>query len=248
MNNLHAAYASTRGLRRKENQDAVLFAPEYGLFVICDGMGGAVAGQEASQIAIAALDRFWHPVAVVEAGTMRTMEIKNRMAAAISEASRAVRATTYLKPEWSGMGSTVVVALRCGERLYVSNVGDSRAYLVRDGRSQLLTIDHTLAASLVAGGRLAPEALRSHPLRGHLTAFIGMEKLIVPACTTVQLQQGDRLVLCSDGIWERVEDDTLTEYISQASHPQQAADALIQVSLDCGGTDNASVIVLFTSN
>jgi protein phosphatase len=128
--------------------------------------------------------------------------------------------------------------------LYVANVGDSRAYLLRDGRPTLLTRDHSLAAALCEQGKIPAAAIRTHHLRNHLTMVLGSSEPLEPACSVHALQPGDQIVLCSDGLWDMLEDAEIASLCRQAATPYAATQALIAAANQAGGADNITVIVL----
>jgi protein phosphatase len=142
------------------------------------------------------------------------------------------------------LGSTVTAALIIGDVATIANVGDSRTYLLRDGRLERITQDHSLVARLVDAGVITPEEVRTHPQRNQIYRCLGHKPELDVDTFTVQLQAGDRLVLCSDGLWEMVLDENIQHAVEKARTPQKACDVLIEEANRAGGEDNISVIVV----
>ncbi|MEH1017591.1 protein phosphatase 2C domain-containing protein [Micromonospora sp. CPCC 206060] len=231
---LRSVGASDRGLIRSGNQDAVHAGPW--LVAVADGMGGMAAGDLASAIAIdsvAPLD-----VETPEDGLIAALQ------GAIGTASARIRQAVAEDPERQGMGTTLTALLfaRTGSCLALAHIGDSRAYLLRDGVLKQVTRDDTFVQMLVDEGVITAEQASSHPRRAVVTqALQGAE--VSPAYATMVPWAGDRWLLCSDGLSNVVRPDTLAEVL--ASYPDRAAcgSRLIDLALRAGGPDNISVVV-----
>jgi protein phosphatase len=214
---MEVGYRSEIGHVRKRNEDALLVEPEVGAFAVADGMGGHPAGDVASAAAIAGLkDALRGYDGADPAATV---------AAAIREAHAAVLTAAHEEPARRGMGSTVVVALVTADEAWIGHVGDSRCYLMADGGGlRQLTTDHG------AGG--------------YLTQALGLERGIEPDISRVPLTAGDRLLLCTDGLTNMVEDREIERILGQSEEVQAASDALTSAALDVGGIDNVTTIVI----
>ena len=227
------------GQRRTGNEDAldvVVFPDGRGaLCVVADGMGGHRAGEVASHLAVETIRQSFDQEADDPTAAL---------ARAIRGANRMVYVDAGSDPEKQGMGTTVVcVVLRDGQA-QVANVGDSPAFLVRDGMTHRLTHDHTWVAEEISRGAIRPEEAAGHPYRHILTRCLGMsEDIEVEVYDPVVLETGDVLVLCSDGLSEHVDPGELPAIV--ADQPaQQSAEALVELANSRGGSDNISVVVV----
>jgi len=211
------------------------------LFVVADGMGGMAAGEQASREVVRVLQE------VLTLERIRQMEEGGGEALlreALQQANDTLLAVAQQHPEWRGMGSTAVVALLQGDTLHVANLGDSRAYLVRRGQLRMLSRDHSVIAELVERGMVLEEEAGSLNLRNQLTASLGGEEWVAPAYTAVTVQPGDRIVLCSDGLWDLVPDREIARLTWGHPDPQEAVQSLIDAANLAGGLDNITVIVI----
>ncbi len=169
-----------------------------------------------------------------------------RLRDAVVEANEAVLDLAKKRPAEAGdAGTTAVVALVHGEEVALANVGDSRAYLLRDGKLTQISRDHSVVASLVAGGMLDPDDIYIHPQRNVIYRSLGGSEQMEVDLFPLTLQDGDRLLLCSDGLWEMVRNPKIVELLGKAKSPQEACKALVKAANDGGGEDNISVAVLF---
>jgi PPM family protein phosphatase len=225
------AALSHPGRRRRHNEDSYVLEPP--LFAVADGMGGAKAGEVASGLAADAVQESSGDGATGEA----------RVAALIEEANRRVFRRANEDREASGMGTTMTVALVEDERVAIGHVGDSRAYLYRDGRLEQLTDDHSLVAELVRSGKLTPEEAEAHPQRSVITRALGTDSEVDVDTFAVPARPGDLFLLCSDGLTAMVDDDTILEAIEQhRSNLAEAAKALVNAANRGGGEDNITVV------
>jgi serine/threonine protein phosphatase PrpC len=222
---------SHRGRRRRHNEDAYVVQPP--LFAVADGMGGAKAGEVASALAADAVQESGNDGESGEA----------RVAALIEEANRRVFRRASEDREASGMGTTMTVALVEADEVAIGHVGDSRAYLIRDGRLEQLTDDHSLVAELVRSGKLTPEEAETHPQRSVITRALGTEADVDVDTFSVQSAPGDLFLLCSDGLTSMVDDETILDAVERNRDDlQEAAKALINAANRGGGEDNITVV------
>ncbi len=235
---LDAAWRSHPGLVREHNEDAVLCLPQEGgtsFFAVADGVGGAVAGELASGAVVDAIRR--------EYGNVRGRHPAERLARLIEQANAALFGWATQRPEYRGMASTVVAAAIFHDTLYVAHVGDSRAYLVRRGRPQRLTRDHSYVAEQVAAGQMTPEEALVSPYRHVITRSVGGQpEVAVDTLGPMNLEPDDVLVLCSDGLHEVVSDDEIA--LATRGSAAESAGTLVALALDRGGPDNVSVVVV----
>jgi PPM family protein phosphatase len=222
---------SHRGRRRRHNEDAYVVQPP--LFAVADGMGGAKAGEVASALAADAVQESGNDGESGEA----------RVASLIEEANRRVFRRASEDREASGMGTTMTVALVEGDEVAIGHVGDSRAYLIRDGRLEQLTDDHSLVAELVRSGKLTPEEAETHPQRSVITRALGTEADVDVDTFSVQAAPGDLFLLCSDGLTSMVDDETILDAVEQnRADLREAAKALVSAANRGGGEDNITVV------
>lgn len=233
------------GMIRNANEDHHTVAQfETGtLYILSDGMGGEAGGVIASRITVETV-KAGIRAALTQLPAMHSPElIWPVMQDAVKQASRAVFERAAQEPALRRMGATVVIAMEVGAQLYVANVGDSRAYLVRQGHIEQLTQDHTVVAQLIARGDLRPEDAQEHPARGQLIRNIGGRTTAEVHFAVRKLHEGDSFMLCCDGLTDMVSDDEIAQTISQAPTPQAAADRLVNLANSRGGPDNITVII-----
>lgn len=230
------------GRRRARNEDSLAVAeqprrPDRGvLCAVADGMGGHAAGHVASRLAVETVVQSYF-----EAGG----EARTALAAAVQQANLAVWREAGADPARQGMGTTLVCAALLGRRALLANVGDSRAYLVAGPVVRQLTRDHTWVADQVAQGRLSAEAAERHPYRNVLTRSLGELQEVEVDLFELELEPGAALLLCSDGLTRHVEPEAIRAVVV-AEPPQRAAERLVALANERGGTDNVSVIVVRT--
>ncbi|GIJ22201.1 PP2C family protein-serine/threonine phosphatase [Micromonospora lutea] len=229
---LRYAAHSDRGLIRDGNQDSVYAGPR--LLAVADGMGGMAAGDVASNIVIGAMAPLDEDVpgdALVDA-----------LRSAVGTANQQLRETVEANPQLEGMGTTLTATLFSGSKLGMVHIGDSRAYLLRDGEFAQITKDDTYVQMLVDEGRISPEEASSHPQRSLLTrALDGRD--IDPEYSVRQVLTGDRYLICSDGLSGVVSAETIGETMREYADPQQCVERLVQLALRGGGPDNITVII-----
>jgi protein phosphatase len=219
------AVATDPGRKRRHNEDAYVVEPP--LFAVADGMGGAQAGEVASKLAAGALRE----------GGSRALEDL------IQEANRRVHQRSIEDPGAAGMGTTMTVAMVEDGSVRFGHVGDSRAYLVRGGRLEQLTQDHSLVGELVRSGQLAREDAESHPQRSVITRAVGTDPDVDVDTFAVDVQEGDVFLLCSDGLTDMVADDRIEQLVEeQRDDLDRLVKALVRAANKGGGDDNITVI------
>ncbi|RBY92300.1 protein phosphatase [Blastococcus sp. TBT05-19] len=228
---LRYAARSDRGLIRGNNQDSVYAGPR--LLAVADGMGGHAAGDVASKVVIAALE---HLDDDAPSGDML-----QAMRSAVFEGSEHLREVIRESPQLEGMGTTLTAILFAGGRLALCHVGDSRAYLLRDGQFSQITHDDTFVQTLIDDGRITVEEANHHPQRSLLLRALNGQE-VEPDLSMREARAGDRYLLCSDGLSGVVSEETLAEAMLDPD-PQATADRLIELALRSGGPDNITVIV-----
>ena len=228
------------GRMRSGNEDSYFCGQT--VFAVADGLGGHQGGEVASAAAVEPLARldgreFTDPGEAAEA-----------LANAIREANEAILDRAAGDPALYGMGTTLTAAAVAGRHLQLAHVGDSRAYLLREGTLDQLTTDHTVVSELVRRGRLTPEQAAIHPERSILTRAVGLDPRVpVDLPDPLELRAGDQLLLCSDGLTETVDDDQIAELLSAAPDGHAACRSLIDAANDAGGPDNITVVLVRVS-
>jgi PPM family protein phosphatase len=215
------------------------------LAAVADGMGGAAAGEIASRegLAALALNLFGHWGTLPEEA-LSEQALVQALKNAVEEASQAVLRYSDADRAVRGMGSTLTAALIWGNHAFLAQVGDSRAYLFRQGRLTQLTEDQTLVNEMVNSGTLTLEQARVHPQRNMITQALGCPQPIVVALGKVSLRRGDRLLLCSDGLHGEVLDDAIADTLDKNLTQRQTLEILLQAALDHGAKDNITAVLL----
>jgi protein phosphatase len=225
------AVATHQGMVRDNNEDAVFPASagdetDRALLIVADGMGGHVAGEVASRISI-------------NAAASSELDPSDRVAAG----NRAIREEVARDPSLEGMGTTMTLLSIEMSTATIGHIGDSRAYLLRDGQLSQLTEDHTVAAEYVAMGQMEPKEAATHPQRHMLTRTLGLTRFVNVDEVKVDVVAGDRFLLCSDGLTEMVPDDVIADIVGRRT-PEEAVWELVEEANDAGGVDNITVCVV----
>lgn len=225
------AGASDTGRKRRRNEDAYVVAPP--LFAVADGMGGAQAGEIASKLAATVLED-------TDSGALSGPE---RVASLIQEANRRVHERSSTDPATSGMGTTMTVALVESDGVVIGHVGDSRAYLVRDGAIEQITEDHSLVNELLKTGRLSSDEADTHPQRSVITRAVGTDPDVDVDSFTVDAHAGDVFLLCSDGLTDMVTDEEILAGVEEnRGDLKRMTKALVSAANRGGGEDNITVV------
>lgn len=229
------------GLLRSVNQDAYYIDPDGRFFIVADGMGGHAGGQEASRIATAAiqvyLDENWD-----SADTS-----KGLLEGAFLKANQAILQDQANHPDRSDMGTTAVVMIFRQDEPWCAHVGDSRLYRLRGPKLERITEDHTWVARAMKFGEITPDQARTHPWRHVLSQCLGREDLRQIDVRSLDVQSGDRLLLCSDGLTEELSDHLIASHLKSIRACDKAATSLVTAAKDKGGRDNITVIVVLVS-
>jgi protein phosphatase len=219
------------GRARERNEDSYLVRDP--MFAVADGMGGHLGGEVASSMALEALETLDRSDGLMQA-----------LVEEIQKANRRVLEKGQGDPALRGMGTTLTVLVAEGDKAHVAHVGDSRAYLLRDGLLKQLTEDHTLVQRMVAEGRISPEEAGRHPQRSILTRAIGVDEEVPVEQITLDVHGGDRLLLCTDGLTGMIGEERIQDVLETESDPQAASDLLVEEANRAGGEDNITVVVV----
>ena len=234
-----AAAVSDRGRKRPSNEDAFGFSVEHGVYVVCDGMGGAAAGEIASSLAVDEMlrmltDRSGDPAPLTQ------LEVEE----AIAAANESIFSRSQRNHKLSGMGTTLVGLVAAENRVLVLNVGDSRCYRMRHRQLQQITLDHSLVEEQVRMGRMTPsEALRS-PLRNVITRALGTQSQTTPDIFALDAEVGDLFLLCSDGLTRELSDLDLTAMLSVDLPLDEMCNRLVEGANKAGGQDNITCLLV----
>lgn len=221
------------GRMRKNNEDAYCVTPH--LLAVADGMGGVQGGELASKLAVEVLESY--PFGLAD-------DPQEEMRAAFRLANQKILALAQEK-DLNGMGTTLTALLLREETFILGHVGDSRAYLIREKKIQQLTNDHSVVGELLRAGTLSPAEAMVHPHRHLLTRALGTSAEVEVDVTAFRALLDDVLVLCTDGLTSLVEEEEIARVVERSYHPQQAADELVRLANERGGTDNITVIVAY---
>ncbi len=238
---LKAAAATDRGRKRPTNQDAFGYSIEHGIFVVCDGMGGAAAGEIASSLAI---DEMMRHLATGEAAAT-TLEAATD---AVNHANHAIYSRSQSNAKLCGMGTTLVALIAANDgderRIRILNIGDSRCYSLRKGHLAQVTLDHSLVEEQVRHGRMTKaEALRS-PLKNVITRALGTQSNVTPDVFELDAEPGDLFLLCSDGLTRELADEQIEAQLNGGLPLDEICGLLVKAANKAGGHDNITCLLV----
>lgn len=248
MRTLHSVRSDV-GLKRTRNEDRFLADPALGVYVVCDGMGGGNAGEVASMLAIETIHAHLRttrqdddraalfPDANLSLNT-------HRLAGAIRAANETIHEVSWTNPAYAGMGTTIVAACLSEDLLSIAHVGDSRLYLIRDGRIDALTADHSWVAEQVRRGLMTEDEAECSSKRNIVTRALGVERVVDIELGEIPVRHGDRFLLCSDGLTRGVRPPDILRTVETASNMEDSTDRLLAMANDAGGHDNTTVLLL----
>lgn len=229
------------GRKRQLNEDYVCARPVAvgnlpNFFIVADGMGGHKAGDHASKEAV--------EIMLETIASNRQKDLKAVLRSAIEAANLKVYQDARQSKELEGMGTTVVAATIQDGRLYVMNVGDSRLYVMGEDGARQITVDHSLVEEMVREGVIAKDKARNHPKKNIITRAVGVAPHVEPDFFEVELKMGDRILMCSDGLSNMLEDEELNKIVSSVGSLEEKAKLLVDAANGNGGKDNISVILI----
>jgi protein phosphatase len=246
MKTITAEGLTDQGRVRKQNEDNYFVDLEQGLFIVSDGMGGHVAGELASRIVVEVLPPY------LSENMESIQDLSDPKATAfiletLSDLSAHIRNESNKRPEFAGMGATIVLALIRDDHVLIAHIGDSRAYLLRGERFEQLTKDHSIIQILIDTGEITQEEVATHPARSKITQYVGMNGEVLPEIRVIELLPYDRLLLCTDGLTGMVADSIISELLLKNPNPEYACRTLVDTANAVGGKDNITVIVVDSS-
>ena len=240
---IRVGHSTDIGYFRDNNEDRFFIDEQRSLYIVADGMGGQAAGDQASQLAV---DMIPQQLADLTAEITDHEQIIKAVNQAVVAANNAIIARGDADPAVQNMGTTLVMAVLRDSNMYVAHVGDSRAYLLRDGKLTSLTRDHNLAMALYEANTISKEELQTHRFRHVLWKYLGSKEVgDGPEMAEVKVCSGDRFLLATDGLTGVVTDETLQDRIASYDDPQQCAQDLVKLALDDGSKDNVTCVALF---
>ena len=237
------------GKKRQKNEDNILLKPELQLYVVADGMGGHVGGAVASKIAVDTIGEVIGALTedpdttLQNVSELRPGDIEGYLRYAIQMASDRIFQKANKENALSGMGTTAVTALFRDNKMFVANVGDSRCYRLRNSTFEQLTEDHSLVGEQLRAGIIRPAEARDHRLKNVITRSVGYQDEIEVDIVVHPLQNGDLFLLCSDGLYNLIEDAEMHDIVTHHDFPE-ACTHLIDIANSRGGDDNISVILI----
>ncbi len=232
-----------KGLQREMNQDVFYthkFSEQVGFAIVCDGMGGQSAGNIASEMACSIVSK---KLIENEIDKADTLAIRDIMVNAISEANIQVYTKSNIEPGFKGMGTTVVVCVVVCNTAHFINIGDSRAYVLQNNKLRQITKDHSLVQELLEQGKIKEHEVSTHPNKNMITRAVGVNLVVDIDYLSLQLEYGDKLILCTDGLTNMV-DDKIIEAELATNNAQSSCKKLIDIANKAGGIDNITVAVI----
>lgn len=230
------------GKQRPKNEDNCYVSPDERVFVVADGMGGALGGARASKLTVDAIAQLWTDR---RPHNTDTEAIRQWLQDAVLLANRSVFSVSEQDASVRGMGTTVVVAVQTDDnKLLIAHVGDSRAYLVREGKPVLLTQDHSVVQEMVRAGRLTEEQARINPYKNLITRCLGHDDKVEIDHTPVEVKPEDWIVLCTDGLPTVLRDEQISGVVENQQDPEEVCGELVNQTLDGGAPDNVTVVVI----
>ena len=234
-----AAAVSDRGRKRPSNEDAYGFSVEAGVYVVCDGMGGAAAGEIASTIAVDEMLRL-----LTHLGPERAGPLPDAAQNAIYAANEAIFSRAQRNHRLSGMGTTLVALATHEHHVWVLNIGDSRCYRFRQDRLEQLTHDHSLVEEQVRLGRMTPREALQSPLKNVITRALGTQSHVTPDVFEFEAQPGDLFLLCSDGLTRELPDSTIQTLLAGDLTLEALSARLVDAAKKAGGHDNITCLLV----
>ena len=237
-----AGFKTDKGKRRKDNEDSLFVIPDKKIFIVADGVGGQNSGELASRMTVGYMAQFvcLHPIEEAKTGG----ELKSYFKELFSGANSLVHEKSVSEPGNAGMATTAVLCYIRDNTAYFVNVGDSRAYLIRDGRSYQITEDHSFVQTMIREGLLTEEEALKRNDRNMITRAIGGDVEVHPDFFTLDLFSRDTIILCTDGLHGEVSDEDIARMASNANTMHDLAIDLVDSANEAGGRDNISVVCI----
>jgi protein phosphatase len=239
---ISACGMTDKGRNRENNEDNLLIDSEMGLYVVSDGIGGHQAGEKASEIVVKVL-----PIQLnnrLQSAGEKDDDILSALSVSIRHLNRQIFQHASEVQEYRGMGATIVSCLVKKSSAYIAHLGDSRIYLLRQGVMEQLTDDHSVVSMLQKLGKLTQKQVKSHPMKHVIMRFVGMEADFPPDVKQINLQAGDRILLCSDGLTDMLSDREIGQILLDETNLTSVCAKLVNEANAAGGRDNITVVVV----
>jgi protein phosphatase len=239
-----SAYGSTDvGQQRETNEDCYLVLPSKGIYIVADGMGGHNAGEVASLNAVKSIGKYFTSQCVSD---MRAgKRIEDKLAYAVLMAHEQIKAMSGAKAEYSGMGSTIAVSFIHKNILHTCHVGDSRVYVINSAGITQITRDHSTVGEMVRTGELTKEEARHSSLKNEVTQALGVSLTRGPEYNrTYELNEGDMVLICSDGLWDMLSDEEIQSIVMEGDGLKETCNELVHQANEAGGEDNITVVLV----
>lgn len=240
---------SDRGMQREKNEDnydVIAGSSEIPFtYIIADGMGGHNSGEVASKMAVDYVSNYIHQSPGIFSNPEDIPDALNEM---MQAANRSIYNSSIEEESNRGMGTTLIIAVVCGGKLYIGHVGDSRAYLIRESYIERLTTDHSYIEELIRNGSLTRKEAENHPQKNVITRALGCSESIEIDTYTCEIKDGDIFLLCTDGLTNMLDEEQIRQIITKSSDPEEACAELVDKANSRGGDDNITVIVFKDSD
>jgi len=248
MNKTTFGFRTDTGKQRDGNEDALLLLPKLGIYAVADGVGGQNSGEVASRKAVVGIENFLNANPLTGAATLegkyRANWLKSYFFRCLEKINTEIRKEAMTDPVMERMATTMVLCYIDMESFYIINIGDSRAYILRDGEMTQLTVDHTYVNKLIKAGTLSKSEARIHPQKNIITKALGSTKHIAPDFYRFDLHEGDRLLLCTDGLHGELTDDEIAAILKKKKDLNTICGMLVDAANKNGGHDNITVICI----
>lgn len=235
-------YFTDKGMRRQKNEDAIKVLGDQRLFMLADGVGGNKSGEMASKTALEALENFVHhnPLDKLDGRD----EVFRYFETAVDYVNQVILKLSDSQPKYAGMATTLVFAYIAGKLMYIANVGDSRVYLLHNSEIHQITEDHTYVNDLVRMGAISKSEAENHNKKNVITRAIGANACNTPDCFNVYVEPGDKVLICSDGLYDEVNEKEILHRMLLEEDMRECAKNLVDMANEHGGSDNISVICI----
>lgn len=244
MVSIRTGHVSITGNFRENNEDSYVVDDSQRYFIVADGMGGQNAGEKASALAVELIPKQLEQL--LDFGGGPKAEVVDAIDQSVDYANLEIMSLSEVDPSARNMGTTVVFLVRAGDKFYIGGVGDSRVYLLRNGKLQQLTNDHSLTQALLEAGTINEEEAKTHRYRNVLYRYLGTKDGSSGTdASEIKPQSGDRFYLCSDGVTDGIGDEQIQDLLVSSDDPQGIAQKLVDAALEGGSRDNITGVVVF---